>query len=338
MKRKSLTGIGIILFFLLLVGTSFADNTCWRSCQNEAQALSRGGVWDEAFQRSKEALQLARKKYGPSHLNTAKSMETLGDICTASGRLQQSNLYFGEAIKIRSNLHGECHPSVIRLLTMMGDNFRMHRQWDQAEQQYKKALLLAEAGGWGKSSDAAPALEGLARLLSDTGATQSAETLYQKAIAIYELGEKYRPAEKQSEARCLVNLADLKFENKEFSDARDLYEVALTKYLGTAGPTSPMVAYTYKRLADSYARRGMPSVALTYFHRALGAYERTGLPDGPLTAATLVGLANVLKTKGKKDEPKYLYRSADAIYERTGGLDGELATMVLTKERIWPGH
>jgi len=337
MKSGSLIGI-VLLVFTLLSSPGLADNSCWRTCHTEAEALCREGVWDEAFQRSKAALNLARTKYGVLHLNTAKSLETLGDICTASGRLQQSNLYLNEAVKIRSKLYGDCHPSVIRLLTMMADNFRMHRQWDQAEQLYRKALYLADTGGWGQSSDAAPALEGLARLHSDRGENQSAQTLYQKAIVIYELGEKYRPAEKQSEARCLVNLADLKFENKDFSEARELYEAALTKYLGAAGPRSPMIAYSYKRLADSYARRGMPSVALTYFHRALGAYERTGLPDGPLTAATLVGLANVLKSKGKQDESQQLYRGANAIYERTGGLDGELATMVLTKERIWPGH
>lgn len=335
MEKRSF--IGISMFVLcFLASTCFADNSYWRSCQTEAQGLCQSGVLDEALQRGKAALEIARTKYGASHLRTAKSLETLGEICTAAGRLQQSNLYLNAALKIRSSLHGERHPGAIRLLTMMGDNFRMHRQWDQAERLYEKALALADSGGWGQGSDAAPALEGLARLYSDAGQHQKAGIQYQKVISIYELGGKYRPAERCCAARSLLNLADLKFQGKEFSEAKELYEAALTKYLAIAGPSSPMVAYTYKRLADSYARRGMPAVALTYFHKALGAYERTGLPEGPLTAATLIGLANVLKNKGEQDRSKQLYKSADSIYERTGGLDGELATMVLTKERIWP--
>jgi len=337
MSNRSLMFIVTIVFFMLS-GLGHADGSCWRTCQNETEALCRDGDWSQAFQRGKEAVKLARKNYGASHLNTAKSLEKLGDICAAWGKLQQSNLFLEEALRIRSGIHGECHPSVIKLLTMMAGNFSLHRENDRAEELYRKALQLADKEIWGQSSYAAPALEGLARLDLNRGQTSSAESLYQRALAAYEMGSKYVPGLSLCEARCLLALADIKREKGDFRNARDLYEDAVHKYASASGPTSPMIALTYKRLADLHADKGMHSLALTYFQRSLGAHERTGLPEGLLTAATLAGMANLLKSKGQHDKAKNLYGNADKIYTRTGGFDRELATMVLTKERIWPAR
>lgn len=335
MGNRSIIITGTIIF-ILLSAMSFADDSCWRTCQAEVEALCRKGKWGQALQRGKSALKLARAKNGPSHLNTAKSLEKLGHICRARGKVQDTNVFVDRALTIRSKIHCDCHPSVIRLLTMKADNFRVHRQYDRAEGLYRQALHLADKGGWSESSYAAPSLEGLARLHSDRREYASAEPLYQKAIAIYGTGGKYRPTEKLSEARCLTSLADIKRAKGDFREARQLYEAAVEKYSAVSGPGSPMIAFIYKRLAELHVDRGVPSLALSYFQRALGAYDRTGLPEGPLTAATLVGMANLLKSQGKPARAKDLYSSADTIYERTGGLDRELATMVLSKEKIWP--
>jgi len=337
MGNRSLMLIGAVVFFMLS-GVGYADEPCWRTCQIETEELCRNGDWGQAFQAGKEAVKLARTKYGASHLNTAKSLAKLGDICAAWGKLQQSNLFLEEALRIRSGIHGECHPSVIRLLTMMADNFSLHRDNDRAEQLYRQALQLADKGSWDQSSYAAPALEGLARLSLNRGETSSAESLYKRVLLAYELGGKYRPGERLCEARCLLALADIQREKGDFRNARDLYEAVAKKYSKLSGPTSPMIALAYKRLADLHADKGMQSLALTYFQRSLGAHERTGLPEGLLTAATLAGMANLLKSKGQHDKAKFLYFSADKIYGRTGGFDRELATMVLTKEKIWPSR
>jgi tetratricopeptide (TPR) repeat protein len=325
-----------VIAALLLSTIVFADDSCWRTCQTEAEELCRTGAWGEAFQRAKLALKLARAQYGPRHLNFAKSLEGLGDICLAWGRSQQAEVFLNEALRIRRRIHGDCHPGVIKLLTMKADNFRMHRKGGQAERLYRQALDLADKGGWGESSHAGPSLEGLAKLLFYQGEYSRAEPLYRKAIAIYKTGEKYRPAEKLCVARCLIGLAEIKRAQKDFDGARELYETSMGKYSEVSGPGSPMIAFIYKRLADLYVDRRMPSLALTNFHRSLGAYERTGLPEGPLTASTLAGIANILKSQGKLARAKVLYNSAEEIYERTGGLDRELATMTLTKGRIWP--
>ncbi|MFZ5867362.1 MAG: tetratricopeptide repeat protein [Thermodesulfobacteriota bacterium] len=321
--------------FLLLSTVVRANDSGWRAYHTNAAALSRTGDLGEAYQQAKTALNLARTKYGPDHLNTAKSLEQLGEICAGWGRLQQADLFLNGALRLRKKIHGDSHPSVIKLLVRMADCHRLHRDLDKAEKLYRQALDLVTKGSWGECY-AGPALEGMARLHSDQGAYSRAEPLYEQAIDIFAKGGKYRPAEKLSHARCLIGLGDVKWAKRELSQAREAYEAALVKYSEVSGHASPMTAYAYKRLADLYALRGVLSVALTYFHRALGAYERTGLPEGAFTAATLAGMADVLKSQGRTAKATECYNSAVAIYERTGGLNRELATTALTKEKIWP--
>jgi tetratricopeptide (TPR) repeat protein len=337
MCNRSFMFIGTIIL-LLLSTAAFADDSGWRVCHTQAGALCRTGEWSQAFQQANTALNMAGTKYGQDHLNTAKSLERLGEICVARGRLQQADLIFSKALKIRTKIHGDCHPSVIKLLTIMADHqrLRLHRECDSAEKLYRKALDLADRGHWGESSYAAPALEGLARLYMDRGDYASAEPLYQKAISMYETGGKYRSSEKLGEARNSVCLAEIKRAKKDFPKARELYETALVRYLKVAGPTSPMIAFTYKRLADLYSDWHKPTRALAYYQRSLGAYENTGLPEGPLTAATLAAAANVVKSQGKLTTATGLYEAAQTVYDRNGGLDRELATMALTKARVWP--
>ena len=331
MGNRSLIAVGTIVF-LVMSGIGYADGPSWRTCQTQAEALCQKGEWSAAFQRCKSGMNLARANYGPLHLNTAKSLEKLGDICMTWGRLEQADQFLNEALRIRSRLHGDCHPSVIKLLTMTADNFRIHRDYDRAETLYREALHQAGKGGWGESSYAALAMEGLARLHLNRGEYASAEPLYQKAIAIYEVGEQYRPAEKLCLATCLLSLADIKRENRDFRKARELYEAALGKYSVASGPLSPMIALTYQRLADLYVARGMPSLALTYYKRALGAHYRTGLPAGPLNEGTVAGLANLLTSQGKLARGQDFSLSAEAIHKRTGGLDRKLAPQALNKE------
>jgi tetratricopeptide (TPR) repeat protein len=326
----------IVMVLLLSAGEAFAGDSSWQTCQTNAEALCQIGEWAEAYQKAKSALGLSLAKYGPWHLNTAKSFEKLGEICMVWGRRQQAELYLDRAIKIRSRIHGDSHPSVIRLITLKADQARQHRDLDRAAGLYKKALQLAEGGGWTESSYTAPALEGLARLHLERGEYSSAEQLYEKATAIYAIGGKYRVSERLSEARSLVDLAEIKRYKGDFIKARELYDEALSRCLKIAGPASPMIPLIYGRLGDLCLERGIPSLAVSYFQRSLGAFYRTGLPEGAQTAATLVGLANAFRTQGKPDMARDLYGSAAAIYKRTGGLDRELATTILAKERIWP--
>jgi tetratricopeptide (TPR) repeat protein len=334
MNNRSFT-LFFTIGFLLLSTVVGANDSSWRTYHTNAAALCRTGDLGEAFQQAKTALNLARAKYGQDHLNTAKSLEQVGEICAGWGRLQQADLFLNAALKVRKKIHGDSHPSVIKLLVCMADCHRLHRDHEKAEKLYRQALDLASGGGWGQSYTA-PALEGLARLHSNQSEYSSAEPLYRKAIAIYATGGKYRPSEKSSHARCLVELAEIKCATGDFPQARELYGAALAKYSEVSDPASPMIAYICKRLGDLYALTGAPSVALTYFRRALGAYERTGLPEGPSTASTLAGMANLLKSQGRTAKATDLYNSAVSIYERTGGLNRELATMALSREKIWP--
>jgi tetratricopeptide (TPR) repeat protein len=335
MRNRASVLIGAMIF-LLCSATALAGDLSWQACRADAAALCQRGELTQAVDRAKFALNLARSKFGRDHLNVAKSLEQLGEICMLRGRLPQSDLFLKQALTIREKIHGDCDPGVIRLITTLADHSRLRRHYDQAEGQYRQALDLAAKGGLGESSHTAPALEGLARLYRDRGDYSSAEPLYERAIAIYETGGKYGQAEKLREARSSLDLADIKRANGDFRKARELYKTALLAYSRALGPTSLMTSVTYKRLADLYRERRIPSLARAYYERALAAYGATGLPEGTLTAATLAGLGNVLKSQGSLARSQDYYNAARAIYERCGGLDPELATMALTREKIWP--
>jgi tetratricopeptide (TPR) repeat protein len=336
MGNRSFLFVGVVVI-LISANFSDAEDICWHACYSKATTLCEKGEWSAAYQQATQALDQAGNKFAHDPLKMAKSLEKLSEICQAWGRQQQSMLFLNRALTIRTRLHGKHHPSVIKLLTAMADQHRKHGQYEPAGRLYRRALDCAEKGGWGESSNAAPALEGLGRLYMDQGDNARAEDFCQRALSLYEIGQKYRPSEKLCAARVMMYLAEINRGDRNFPQAAQFYKTALDKYLVIAGPRCPMIPLIYTRLGELHLEWKKPSLAVTNFNRALGAHDKTGFPEFDVVAAALAGLATAMKCRDDATAAKPLMDRAEAIYTRSAAPDNELATRVLLKKaRIWP--
>lgn len=333
--------MAVTVVFLGTVAVSVsADGLSWRQSFTRAGDLCGTGQWQLALQAAKIATDAAEVNFGDEHLNTAKSLSLLADICTARGIPAQGVLFLERTLYIRAKLHGPYHPVVVKLLTDLADLHRVHGNAEDTEWFYQKALLNAEKGGWAKSRYSAPAMEGLADLYMDQGGLDRAELLYHKALAIYEFRRKYSPSDDSRIAKILSCLAEINKLRRNFPAAAGLYKRTLAKYTLAEGPDSLKVASVHKRVAELYTAWGRTAQAVPYFKRALATYHRAGQPDSLMVGATMVGLARIYKSQNRSKEAETLYSKAEAIYGRNRGVDKALVSRLVKHTRIWPlgGH
>lgn len=334
--NRSFVTVGTVALWVTLLVHAFAEDPSWRTCYESAQALSAVGEWDTAFRKANAALSLSTAVNGELHIKTAKSLDLLADICAERGRVQQGLVYRKRSLKIREDLLGKDHPTVVQALTSLADMYRCGEEEEMAGQLYREALNRAKSGGWSESPCVTGALEGLGYLAVLNERFAEADRMYRKALHLHELTRKYAPYRDACIARDLMCLAEINRTMRNYAEASRLYRSALKNYLASAGPNSRLTAHCMKRLGELYAQWNKPARATAYYKRALAVYRRNGVIDDPMVAATLIRLAQVYDNQGKLAKAETLSKKAAAIYERAGIIDKRVASTVLKSAKIWP--
>lgn len=99
MKSLSL----FLVFFLLIPGGGtrlFASQEEWQALNLEIARLYAAGDVKSAVRTAEESLSRAKKEFGPSHLNTAKSLNNLANLYFTTGRVDEAGWMYEDALVI----------------------------------------------------------------------------------------------------------------------------------------------------------------------------------------------------------------------------------------------
>jgi serine/threonine-protein kinase len=149
-----------------------------------ADALQFLGDYEGAEARYREALDLRRHLFGPSHPQVAESLNGLADALHDQGNYEASEPLYREALELRRELFGPSHLEVASSLNDLAVLYHEQADLDRAEPLYREALELRRKLLDPQHTDLAITLANLAALLRDRGALDAAEPLLQEAVAI----------------------------------------------------------------------------------------------------------------------------------------------------------
>jgi tetratricopeptide (TPR) repeat protein len=276
-------------------------------------ALGDYGGAHPLFER---ALTIREQALGPTHPDTAQSLNNLAVLLLDQGELAVARPLLERALAIKEQALGPTHLDIAHSLNNLADLLHAQGELAAARPLLERALGIKEQALGPTHPDTALSLNNLAALLYTQGELTAARPLFERALAIREqaLGSTHPET-----AQSLTNLAQLLRAQGDLSAARPLLERALAIREQALGPTHPETAQSLHRLARLLQDEGNLDAAHQFQERALAIREQALGPTHPDTAQSLNDLAWVLQAQGDLAGAHLIYDRALEIREQVLG-------------------
>jgi tetratricopeptide (TPR) repeat protein len=199
------------------------------------------------------------------------------------------------------------------LLGRSGFYLGARARYREAEPLCQRALAIWEKVLGPEHPNVATSLNNLAGLYQAQGQYAMAESLYRRALGIFERTQH------PNMAMSLNDLAMLYDSQGQYAKSEPLYKQALAILGNTLGPEHPYLATSLNNLAMLYDSQGQYAKAEPLYQRALAIKEKGLGPEHPDAATTLDGLAVLYQNQGQYAKAEPLYQRALAIKEKALG-------------------
>jgi eukaryotic-like serine/threonine-protein kinase len=219
--------------------------------------IDRGDI-KQAEAMASEATKSLRAQGSPFGL--AQSLIDLGNVRRLQGRYSEAESLIDEGTKLFAKSQGEDHPNVAFGLTSLATAYYYESRYDLAEQNARKALVIAEKSS--KTSHTYARASGiLGRILSTTGRALEAEPLLRDALAVL---EPRVPRQSNPMATMLGNLGDCLAAQARYAEAEPLLNESYIIFKTVHVPQSPVLDEARQRLVSLYEAWGKPQEAARY--------------------------------------------------------------------------
>lgn len=204
----------------------------------------RMGDYPTALNRGTALLEIARK--GDDRAQLATAMNAHATTLHATGRYDQAEPLFREALQITRDTLGARHPTTANRLNNLAALLNATGRYDEAEPLYREALEITRDALGPNHPTTATNLNNLAELLRATGRYDEAEPLYRETLQITRdaLGPNH-----PTTAASLNNLAELLRMTGRYDQAEPLHREALQITRDTLDPSHPDTAIRLNNLA-----------------------------------------------------------------------------------------
>jgi tetratricopeptide (TPR) repeat protein len=320
-----------------------------QSLLTQAVEANKAGDYRRGIALAKQALQLARQRFGNRHLATWVSLDALALLYRGQGRYAEAEPLYREALQARREVLGPRHPDALSSLSDLAVLYQSWGRWEQAEPLYREALQANRETLGIRHPDTLGSLNALASLYQDQGRWEQAEPLYREALEasretlgprhpqtlknldglarVYQFAgrpeeaeplyrevlqanrEKFGPHD-ASTLSALNNLAAFYYFAGRFEEAEPLFQEALQERRNVLGGRHPDTVGSLSALAFLYQMQGRYVEAEPLLLEAVRANRETLGPRHTQTLAGLIGLGILFQSQGRYGEAEPLFREA----------------------------
>ncbi len=297
------------------VRTRTDEQAAWL-CSIMGYYLHMIGDYSAAQSYLERALTIHEAALGPTHPDTAQSLNKQARLLTAQGDWATARPLYERALTITEAALGPSHPSTANILNNLAELLQAQGDYNTARPLYERALIIREQVNGPNDSQTANSLNKLALLLQAQGDYSAARPLYGRALAIREAvcGPNHPDT-----AISLSSLAFLLQVQGDYKGAHPLHERALAIAEATFGTDHPEIARNLNNLAVVLRQQGDYKSARSFYERALAICGKVFGPTHPYTATSLSNLAGVLEAQGDYTAARLHYERALQIRETSLG-------------------
>lgn len=282
-----------------------------------ARGLSALGLFAEAEDLCRKALEIDRERIGEDHPVYLAHLNTLSDAVQEQGRHDEAETILKEVIAKADRSTPAYRVFLGNYATSVS---RDPKRQAKAEGLFRDLLALFEESGETESLDYTMTLNNLGHLVESQGRPAEAEDLFARAVGAsrISLGPTHPVYALQ-----LHNLAFAMSRQDRHSEAVPLYREALDISRKTIGEGHPRFVMSLKNLAQALEHSGQPEEAERLYHEVLALDRKTITEAHPDHAVNLNNLATFLANAGRRDEARAPLEQALKIMEAAPDADPE---------------
>ena len=252
-------------------------NVYWRKGQLDAVGRYYQQAYDSNLQR-----------LGPAHHLTLKSQSALGVLDYSQGRFEAAQTQFKQVLQHRLEQLGPNHYLTGDAHNRLGATYYELGHLDQAEHHYQAALTAFETSDLTASIKFTRVLNNLGLIKRQQQQYQSAQNLFQQALAIQTelLGQQHPDL-----AALLNNLGLTAYDLGQFRTALGWFQQAYQIQLDAQGTDNVKIAFAMTNMGRMYLALGHPDQAIHWIDQALQLRAKHTGTDHLLYAASLMAKA-----------------------------------------------
>lgn len=198
------------------------------------------GLFEKSEKHLQKALQIRLQLFGRESEEIAMSLNNLGKLLQAKGKIAKAEPLFRESLSTIRRLRGNQDLSVAEILHNLGGLFLLKGEHEEAVNAHVEEIAIRRSLLGNLHADVAESLKDLAVVLGTVGKLDEAEHLNREALDILQnIYEDDHP----DVASAMTTLASA-VENKDPFEAEELFRQALAMRKKLLGSQHPDVAWT----------------------------------------------------------------------------------------------
>ncbi len=268
------------------------------------------GLYDDAEDQLRAALQTRRSVLGESDPEVASSLDDLAALSWEKGDYAAAEQLFRQALAINSRADSGRNAAAATNLSNLALVFKSQARYAEAESLCRRALTIRTELHGARHPDVASSSSNLSALLQAQGKYAEAEALMRETL---EMQRGLLGALHPDLASNLNNLAAVLQAEGKNAEAEPLLREALAMEEALYGRQHPSVPETMNNLALVLDYEGKTPEAEAMYRQALALYKSVLGETHQSVAACLNALAVLLQAKGETGEAESLHRQALAM-------------------------
>ncbi|MBM4107585.1 MAG: tetratricopeptide repeat protein [Phycisphaerae bacterium] len=294
------------------------------------------GLYPAAFPLQESALATRRRVMGEGHLDTLTSINNMGFLLQAQGKLDQAGPYYREALEKRRRVLGEEHPDTLGSINNMGFLLQAQGKLDQAGPYYREALEKLRRVLGEEHPDTLQSINNMGALLQSQGKLNEAEPYLLEAL---EKRRRVLGEEHPDTLASINNMGVLLRAQGKLDQAEPYYREALEKSRRVLGEEHPNTLVSIAWMGVLLRAQGKLDQAEPYYREALEKNRRVLGEEHPNTLAFTGNLGRLLQLQGKHQDAIELLLPVEPTARKafTGGNAPRLGMLLTTLGRARVG-
>ena len=274
------------------------------------------GLYDEADEPLRQALELRRSLHGDQHLDTAASLNHLGKLNYFNGQLEAARSLYEQALAIHRAMLGDADIATAQTHNNLGELLVAQGDFEGAIAAHRTALSIRERVLGKAHREVGMSLNNLAGALRRKGNVTAAEDAYRRAIAVNRqaLGENNPEV-----ATNLSNLGVFLMSVGQYEEAFAQHNEALRIRRAVLDPEHPHIANSLHNVGSLQVHLGDYARAEPLVLESLAMHEALHGQQHPLVALTRNNLGVVYENQQRLGDALGEYDVAIDVFRATVG-------------------
>jgi eukaryotic-like serine/threonine-protein kinase len=289
------------------------------------------GLYPQAEQHAKRAVELRTAAFGPEHPDTLAAIVELANIYGRQGHYPEAEKLLHETLDTQRRVLGPEHPDVLRTQNNLAIVYKQEGRYGEAEKLYKQNLESERRVLGPEHKDTLGSMNNLAYVYMLEGRYDEAEKLGRETA---EAERRLLGPEHPATLGTLNNLALVYDSQGRYNEAEKLYQDILESERRVLGPEHSDTLHSMSNLGAVYMEQGRYDEAEKLYRETMETERKVLGPEHPDTLSTMSDLAVAYMQGGRLRESEKLLRETLEAQRRILGREhpdalGTMANLAL---------